>query len=389
VHKVIEEQPSWQGLHGRFLQERTQLLITDELGRWMEGIQGGNDAQGHAMLTFLMKLYARADGKLSERSYSPNSGRMLGEVQNPYMVMVGITAEESLKKGITPRMIRDGALNRFIYMRAPAAPWLPYERLPVPGWMLAAAEEGIEAIKLRAAHQGPLRPRPVTRRLSQQALAAMRGRVVEMQVGPGLSAASDALPTPVDPGPCRIVPTPEATALMLEARNRWFEREAKFHDRLADTSDEAVEAAPLWARAYENSRRLAMVLAVGVAAIDPLTDEIGDEISLTAEVMAYAIRVVEAGLISLGIWVGEEVSAGKEDAVRRRLMTAIRKHGKGSGGWVQRSRLIKTAAGSDAGYSLVKGELEGLVAAGTLTEDVRTEGRSRVAYYRLVTARGI
>jgi hypothetical protein len=90
------------------------LIVMDEIGKKLEFAASGSGAHEAAVLATAMEMYGRALSVFSGREYAQEK-QSVGEVEMPYLCIVGMSTPEALKKSLTTGAVFDGFLNRLEY----------------------------------------------------------------------------------------------------------------------------------------------------------------------------------------------------------------------------------------------------------------------------------
>jgi hypothetical protein len=122
------------------------LSVYDEAGRYLQ-VMGGLRQVSHEInaWTTLMEAWGRCDGamappKYSQMALSPKQREQLEEVRvvRPAVSVLAMTTPDSLYEALTPELVKDGFLGRWIVVET--------EIGLQPGWEIASAESPPEAL---------------------------------------------------------------------------------------------------------------------------------------------------------------------------------------------------------------------------------------------------
>jgi hypothetical protein len=231
--------------------------------------------------------------------------------------------------------VRNGLLNRPIHFHETYAEYADYHR-PRPDSM----------------------PKEITRALRR--ISEQRERRLDIDEKGSPVARTNPI--------ARVMPTPGAVRAMLEAREAFTA-----HER------EQTDTSPLWNRAYENMRRLAVVLAVGIAAMG---EESLNEVVLDESTMLAAARIVHRSTARLAAWAGEELEESPEEGVRKRLLRAVERNADPAG-WAPHHLVVQAVKnGRSTPHAMVMAELKGLLSDGRLVTRQGTKGAVPSCYRR-------
>jgi hypothetical protein len=288
-----ERLASGVGVLSALKREPRQLFLLDEFGELMRAVtdpRGGPHLK--TVLPILMQIYSSAKGLFLGQEYADRKGdEPRQDLFEPHACLYATSTPESFFDGLRMRQVHDGFLNRFLVL--PVRDPRPQvndglEAGPISSDLLAHLTEAEEA-----GRQGDAQP-SLADIAAQETGAPGKSEAREL---PFEGAAQEAF---------------KAFELDLDARYR-----------------EAPEARfwALWQRVVENSRKVAMIRALGREPGDPLVTE--EDARWALSLVAWATRDLEA-LVSSNV---HEDHVGAQLA---RVRDAIPE-----GSWLTKSELLR------------------------------------------------
>ena len=201
------------------------IWMKDEIGRHLEFAANPNGGHQYALLTLLTSLYGLALSSTSRRTYSDGKNS-IASVKNPYLTIFSTSTRETLAGALNSSAAVDGTLNRFIVIHDPNVK--PRFQDKPSSAMSDKLQRGIKKLH------------------TDGGMAAI-ATLFENELGTDTSMKEirGRLFTP-------ILPNDRVMEMLLEFR-------AETDDKRAEGGSEA----PLWARAYENTLRVASVITIG------------------------------------------------------------------------------------------------------------------------------
>lgn len=276
------------GLISLMVEYPARIIQLDEFGRYLSTMtSAAKSPHLYGIVTTMMELYSEADGRYYDKAYADLKRNR--EVVEPCLVLHATSSSASLKQALTPDMMSDGSLARFLVFETSECPPLRDE----------ATLEDVPADIARAARNW-------------------------WQWRPPGAGNLDTLRAP---GSLRVDQTDEA-------RERYRTLAAMADSAIGDAM--RGWQASVWGRCVEKARRLALVYAASRVAdtiVDgelPIVDLAAADwgCRLAAHLTARLVAICEAS-----------VASSQFDAARLRLLQWIRDHG----GRAERVRLLRAS----------------------------------------------
>lgn len=293
---------SSQAVHTAFNCDPYQCSLEDEAGRKaQQQRKGGGDPHQSGVVTFFMELFGRYF--IPSRPYS-NSENRKPRVPHAYATQLRLSQPETLAPTLDKANLTDGQLNRPYFIHEPKVPPKhPYGSrvFAFQSKTLATAYHrlilwSLPANQLAAAHADDEYQAAKDEKYERKSLAEVE--------------------------PIPVVPTNEA---------EWF------YVKFNDWCEYQVQAGfPIWGRAAQVAKRLAMVLAVGEAVFNVVSDAPPKQINISGETMKWACAEVAGRLRSLGLFAEEEIHGEDTDG---RIAASVTKVLKKAGGRLLWSKL--------------------------------------------------
>jgi len=225
---------SQAGLIAALEEQPARLFQVDEIGRILKTLSNpGKNPYLYHVITVLMRLYTSADSAYLGDAYADTTRNP--EIQQPHAVVYGTTVRGSFTEALTTESISDGLLPRILVFEAEDAPLEKLPAKPVPVEIIDEAREW-----------------------------------AALQVGGNLA---NEFPEP------RVIGSTDSAEATLAA----------FETIVEKNREQGGNTAPLWTRAAEKSRKLALLAACSRAGVSVETIEESDA-RWAAETVDYLTR---------------------------------------------------------------------------------------------------
>lgn len=293
------------------------VLVMDEFGITLQGVnQKKHDAISDSIRKFILKVYDQGNSSFDGKAYARSDTK--GDdspLEKPALNIFGMTTIETLSKGLTPGLLSDGFLNRFMFLSAPrpdgdpVPPSLDRTR-DVPDTLVRELKRSLEAF--------PVKPEELGR------------------------AAKEKYKVPVEGGNDGV-----AKAL-LDAIFRWqTDRRWSLHET------------QLRARCLENTLRMATLRAISLNPHKPV---------VTFADLRWAWSVVKASVDNMEVIIAGS-SGGAHEELRAAILEVIRKS---KDGQQHRAKIIRVAGVKSATLAEYNAAVDWLIVAG-LVEDISSK----------------
>lgn len=322
------EYASAPALHNALLGRATQLWVNEEFGRFLR--THANDTQGHShqVLSMAMRIHTSFFGYLPARCYAKSKDE-LAAVPNPMLVMAHQTAPAPLQQSLTHDSVEGGGLGRMLVVWPKRRP----------------KQKTLEELGVRDAD------RAMSDRV-RQAIDNIEAHAVRANLQQAQDEETEGN-TYTDPNTGRVIwvirVANEIKATLSHIRD----------DFEVQTATGGVRGA-LASRAYEQTLRVAGVVALGEAALNGTLTEV----QCSEETLRWAADLVNASLDGV-IPEAEEHAANTEaERLQRGIMRAVEGLPEEGGVWFKHSGLLQKVKGRGRSSRDVRDEIATLVDAG-------------------------
>lgn len=251
------------------------IFFWDEIGHLLSDFKNGQHKS--LVVPTLMSLYSTAGSVYLGREYADNEKQR--RIVQPCCCIWGTTTPDRLFGGISPEELRDGWLGRVLTFQTKTKP--------------NKKRDYIE--------------KPVPEQLIEMCLAWM-GKGKKVLNGNDLSGFATASFSEAPP-PQIIVPhTKEAEHIFVT-----FDKESDAH------GNESDEMSYIWAKAEEQARRVALIVA---------TSEDSREIKIDNKIADYACRLIRFLIFNFSKTILPEIAGSELERYKRRIVSVIRSFGK-------------------------------------------------------------
>ena len=261
-----------------------RVIAVDEGGLHLDAIRKGNNGHQKSLLALMMRLFGLGLLRLPPHKYA-DARNEIGAVENPRLTMIWTSTPEAFEKATGQEDSESGQMNRFLVFK----------------------EEGFPSLRNGAVNRDLLRDPP-----EEIAAAARRfpARTINQTVA-ARTADQD---------------TDETIEMSEKARDAF---NAFRIGEVEDCRQRGGLEGESWARATEYSLRIAGLLALSDAAMDPGTEPLAD-VKCKLRHVELAIKIVRR--CTLGV-VRLARNAGKSETeqLKDKVLLAIRKHADADG----------------------------------------------------------
>jgi hypothetical protein len=263
------------------IEERVSLqpaivFLWDEIGHLLSNVKTSQNPHLKQVVSLFMRLYSSASNVYTGREYADAERRRT--VHQPCCCLYGTSTPGRFIEGITPEELQDGWLSRCLVFRV-------YD-LSEKIWEVDAGEIPQSICKQVAAW--------FTRQVK-----VTDGHDIGVFVGQQTTGA--------------IVPqSPEQILVPIDAPAEQMFR--SFHRESREFGEQHLQLDCLWAKAEENARKVALILAAGKNYDTP---------RITPEIADYACRLIRYLLLDFGQNTVPAVVTGQIDAKKQKLLKII------------------------------------------------------------------
>ncbi len=265
---AIEEQMS---------RDPASLFLLDEIGHLLAHIKSGTSPHHARVVSLFMRLYSASRSVYKGRVYADREQQRT--LVQPCCCIYGTTSPERFIGGISPEQLQDGWLSRCLVFYSPTDPPKIRGRL----------EQDV--------------PRHIIESVNMWAIREVKPESENPLLSDFVTTFGDSQPPlqvviPTTPGAERIFCAFEDVSRKKKSR----------HDG----------AELLWAKAEENARRIALIIAAGESFESPV---------ITESIADYSTRLVSYLLVSFSKVFIPEIVSGNTEASKRKLRAAINSKG--------------------------------------------------------------
>lgn len=269
-------------IESRMSREPATLFLLDEIGHLLTHIKSGISQHQGQIISLLMQLYSAASDVFLGREYA-DAGNQRTIVQ-PCCCIYGVSSPDKFAEGLSPSELDDGWLSRCLVFYELSEPrkrrGLSVSTPPPP--------KVVELIHAWAKRKN---------------ITPTDGKTVSQFVVESAGNFKEAPPEQI------MVPTDADAEQRLIAFDDMAELKAKEEPKLSK----------LWAKAEENVRRIALILACSDNYDSPV---------ITIANADRASRLVQKIITDFGKYVAPEIVAGRTEAEKRMLLNFVNKYGK-------------------------------------------------------------
>lgn len=264
-------------IESRLAKEPATLFLMDEIGHLLAHIKSGISTNHAQIVATLMRLYSAAGNIYKGREYADDERQRT--IIQPCCCIYGTSTPERFAGGVSPDELQDGWLSRCLVFQSKVSP--PKSRGRKEAKIPQQITEAVAAWFARKQSQ------------------PMDGKSIAQFVGPGYT---------VQPPTQIVVPT-------AADAERVF---AGFDEHSAVIGRQKPQVACLWAKAEENARRIALIVAAGENFQQP---------EVSAAVAEYSCRLVERLLADFATTIVPEIVTSDTDAKKRKIVAVINRAG--------------------------------------------------------------
>lgn len=263
----------------------SQVLLFDEFGRFLQATTSRNAGTHEiAIPTVLMKLYSSANNRFNAKTYADKKLNKI--IEQPNACMLATSVESNFYKNITKEAVDDGLLNRIIFMKA------------------ADPDPAMQDIKN---FDPPLTLVEEFKKWEEMPYRIEFDSDGKVKASGNLANAENVSTVPPAP---RMVPFAEG------AKEVFKDMESDLRVLRKDLRKEGLSG--LFSRCYENSIKIALILACGRNRMAP---------QISVEDAEYATTLVLVTTKILLAEVRKKVSDSKVEANYKVVLTAIKESG--------------------------------------------------------------
>ena len=292
---------SGEGIEDRMFIAPSLLFQTDEIDGLMNAINQASDARHESIMNALLKFYTSSNAVYPMRVKAGKQAP--GVIDQPSLCMLGTAVPKYYYEALSVRMLNNGFFARLL--------------------IVEAGKRGRGQI-------------PVIRPIPPAILDTARWWA---QYRPGTGNLENWHPVPT-----QVEATPVADAAMEEARSFADDRYAE-----AEEKDDPAAMA-IWARAYEKTRKLALLHAVSESHQAPRIDE---------PAVRWAWRFVDHQTRRMLYMAGQHVAEGEFDARCKRMLEVLTAwHQRRGDAWMPHWELSRRLRWSDKDIEEVRNSLQ-------------------------------
>lgn len=305
------------------------LFLCDEIGHVFMHIRSGVSQHHAKIVPLFMKLYSSSGSVYLGREYAEDNKQKT--IIQPCCCLYGTSTPERFTSGISPEELQDGWLSRCLVFQSSEVPRKSRGRheAPVPDSIRESVDKWAKRV-IGESEDGP-----------------HLGEMVNIVNG----VHSESVPEQI------VVPTADEAERLFVA----------FDDEAMEYGRQEASLACLWAKAEENARRIALIVAAGESYDDPV---------ITPAVAEYSCRLIRYLLADFARTIVPTITDGGIDAKKKKIVSVIAS--KGAYG-CQRSELTRKtqwALNSDRQKLLAD-----LIEAGEVVVAKKKEDSSDATYY--------
>ncbi len=307
-------------IESRMAKHTSTFFLLDEIGFLLTHIKSGRSNHQAQIIKVLMDLYSSAGSTFKGREYADEENQRT--IVQPCCCLFGTSTPDRFQTGISSEELTDGWLSRCLVFFSNSFPDKDYDRPEVP----------------------------VPQHLAES-VAMWWGRNTIPQKD-GNSLAPFQAPDGVVPVPI-VVPTNHTAEMSFRRFNKHCESKGRA----------SRDVGPLWFKAEENARRIALIVAAGSSFHEPvITDAISD----------YSTRLVNYLVTSFISTFVPNMADSEIEYVKNNLLKAIGKAGPEGG---RKRDFTRSRAMRKIGFRLRRDCLQDLIDSGeVMTETFGARG---------------
>lgn len=267
IEKCLSKQPSI-------------IFLLDEVGHLLSYAKHGDNAHLHKIVPFLMKLYSAAGDIYKGREYAEDDKQRI--LTQPCCCIWGSTTPREFSSGLSMRDLESGWLSRCLVFRTDSIP--------------EKTRNLTEAIVPDAL--ADLTAQWFFRKIEKDGEKTLSTFIPHQRLGNNVVAPPEQI----------VVAIPNAAQEVFYALDK--------HARIE--SEAAGDFGPMWLKAEENARKVALIVAAGESFGEPI---------ITPAVADYACRLITFLLRDFNHFTGRNIYDSAFDMKKRKVLMAIEQRG--------------------------------------------------------------